>query len=56
MQYISLTIATKFNNRYIQYFIILIKVNNCRHIVIVNFDTINNLIIKTLIKREEYFI
>ncbi len=39
---------------YIQYFIISIKINNCRLIAIINFNATNNFIIKTLVKREEY--
>ena len=40
---------------YIQYFIILIKINNFRLIVIINFNTTNNFIIKTFIKRKKNF-
>ncbi len=40
---------------YTQYFIILVKINNCRLTTIIDFDTIDNFIIRALIKREEYF-
>jgi len=40
---------------YVQYFIISIKINNRRFIAIIDFNIINNFIIKTLIKRKKYF-
>ena len=39
---------------HIQCFITLIKINDCQLIAIINFDTIDNFIIKAFVKREEY--
>jgi len=39
---------------YAQYFITLVKINNCWLIAIINFDATSNFIIKTFVKREEY--
>ncbi len=41
---------------YIQYFIILIKINSCRLIAIVDFDTTNNFIIRALVNKKKYSI
>ncbi len=38
-----------------QYFITLIKINDCRFIAMIAFNAINNFITKALAKREEYF-
>jgi hypothetical protein len=40
---------------YTQCFIILIKINNCRLTIIIDFNTIDNFTIKALVKRKEYF-
>ncbi len=41
---------------YVQCFITLIKINNRQLIAIIDFDTIDNFIIKAFVKREEYSI
>ncbi len=55
MQYISSIVQLNLIV-YIQYFILLIKINNYRFITIVDSNIINNFIAKTLVKRKEYFI
>ncbi len=37
-----------------RYFIISVKINNCRLIAIVDSDTTDNFIIRTLVKRKDY--
>ena len=41
---------------HVQHFITLIKINNYRLTIMIDFSAINNFIIKALVKREEYFI
>ncbi len=41
---------------YVQYFITLIKINDCQFIAIINFNIIDNFMIKAFVKREKYFI
>ncbi len=36
-------------------FITLVKINDCQLTTMIDFDAINNFMIKVLIKREEYF-
>ena len=40
---------------HVQCFITLIKINDCQLIAMIDFGTIDNFIIKALVKRKEYF-
>ena len=41
---------------YVQCFITLIKINDCRFTTMIDFSVIDNFIIKAFVKREKYFI
>jgi len=53
MQYVSSIVATQLNSIY-TIFVMLVKINNRRFIAIIDSSTINNFIIRILIKKEEY--
>ncbi len=41
---------------HVRCFITLVKINDCRLTTMINFDAIDNFIIKAIVKREEYSI